>query len=315
MVSLGAYVRDEVNILFEEANKYDETRPHPGPLATPDYQKALELYQKALHQMKSDDDRRSFAYYQIAQLYAYSNPNLNKKPEHLKAIEYYKKVIEANLWWDPIHYRSIRYCGNQYYTLQKFEELLGVAKKAFEYNIDDIEERWIKEATERPYDPPSFKSTRTSIMKHQETNIRNIVAASGAIDRSGTLTIAELNKIIKANLAPEITEITQDWLKTKLDHITNTEALIDLELDNNLSISANTAEQVLIQEESSLKTEQTLLPENTKPVESSATAGKNNDENSTKNRRIEPVAISIVTLIALTVLVSAWAMTRRKSKK
>jgi tetratricopeptide (TPR) repeat protein len=215
----------EIMDLLREAHKYNITYPSPyGVPEKPDREKALGLYQQALERMEKDIPNYTqhpqwlVTCFRVATLYDYQNKRKGVLPDLDKAIEYYNKVIEAKPWSMPTYYWAIDECSDDYLRLGKYHEGLETARKAFEFHIDEIEKEWwryMPDRSENPEDPRSFEGSRAKTIEYQKANVTNIVRACNYMDRTCTLAIVELGKILEKNPSPEISE----YARARLDRI------------------------------------------------------------------------------------------------
>ncbi|HUT30107.1 MAG TPA: hypothetical protein VMX13_09975 [Sedimentisphaerales bacterium] len=211
--------------LLREAHKYNIT--YPGPYGVPenaDREKALGLYQQALARMEEDIPNYTqhpqwlVTCFRVATLCDYESKRRGVLPDLDKAIEYYNKVIDAKPWSMPTYYWAIDECSDDYSRLGKYHEALETARKAFEFHIDEIEKEWLRhmpDTSEIPGEPPSFEVCRAETIEYQKANVTNIERACNDMDRTCTLAVVELGKILEKNPSPEISE----YARARLDRI------------------------------------------------------------------------------------------------
>jgi tetratricopeptide (TPR) repeat protein len=236
---------EEIMDLLREAHKYNIT--YPGPYGVPenaDREKALGLYQQALARMEEDIPNYTqhpqwlVTCFRVATLCDYESKRKGVLPDLDKAVEYYNKFIEAKPWSAATYYRAIDECSDDYSRLGKYHEALETAKKAFEFDIDEIEKEWWRYMPDRSEDsgePRSFESSRPKTIEYQKANVTNIVRACNDMDPTYTLAIVELGKILEKNPSPEISE----YARARLDGISR---IITLRAEEDFDLSKDWAD-------------------------------------------------------------------------
>ena len=127
---------DTATELIQEAHKYDNMW---ASTQDANQQAALKFYNSALR-AEPDEDQRLHILYRMGQLYgsAYQREK-GERPDFLKAIEIYKKIIDSYPPDEPLVLKAMSSIGDHNITFWRFDEALKWYKRVLEYDLSELD--------------------------------------------------------------------------------------------------------------------------------------------------------------------------------